>query len=164
MEGETVRLLMDIAFRAPEANALFEHGCRMLQGNAALQVAGIQFRRESQSSFLGSLVLNNPSNYCYFNSAVRALLWSLAGDSRNATEAQASSCQWGLSTAGLQAYRFVASLPARPHFLPGMLVWNIPLRGWVRAHAQQDCAECLAFFTPRFCPQVSAAYPLQATC
>ena len=46
MEGETVRLFMDIAFRAPEANALFEK-LSQLQGSAALQVAGIQFRPES---------------------------------------------------------------------------------------------------------------------
>ena len=46
MEGETVRLFMDVAFRAPEANALFEK-LSQLQGSAALQVAGIQFRRES---------------------------------------------------------------------------------------------------------------------
>eukprot|EP00439_Symbiodinium_sp_Y106_P050270 s2592_g6.t1 len=45
MEGETVRLFMDIAFRAPEANALFEK-LSQLQGSAALQVAGIQFRPE----------------------------------------------------------------------------------------------------------------------
>ena len=37
---------MDVAFRAPEANALFEK-LSQLQGSAALQVAGIQFRRES---------------------------------------------------------------------------------------------------------------------
>ena len=47
MEGETVRLLMDVAFRAPEANALYDCLCQ-LHGNAALIVAGIQYRKESQ--------------------------------------------------------------------------------------------------------------------
>eukprot|EP00439_Symbiodinium_sp_Y106_P062454 s5401_g9.t1 len=47
MKGETVRLLMDVAFRAPEANALYD-GLNQQQGNAALQVAGIQFWRESR--------------------------------------------------------------------------------------------------------------------
>ena len=161
MEGETVSLFMDVAFRAPEANALFEK-LSQLQGSAALQVAGIQFGVAATSScsaaahgsFLESLVLTNPSNYCYLNSAIRALLWTLSAVDRHYTEAQASSCHWGLTSAGLQAYRFLRSLPPRPHFLPGMLLWGMLFRGWARAHAQHDCAEFVTFVAARLCPQV----------
>ena len=71
----------------------------------------------AHGSFLGSLVLTNPSNYCYLNSAIRALLWTLSAVDRHFTEAQASSCHWGLTSAGLQAYRFLRNLPPSPHFL-----------------------------------------------
>ena len=156
MEGKTVRLFMDVAFSAPEANALFEK-LSQLQGSAALQVAGIQFRRESLQrppALQQLMALSWGYNPSYINSAIRALLWTLSAADRHYTEAQASSGRWGLTSAGLQAYRFLRSLPPRPHFLPGMLLWGMLFRGWARAHAQHDCAEFVAFVAARLCPQV----------
>ncbi|CAE7581974.1 unnamed protein product [Symbiodinium sp. CCMP2592] len=46
MEGQTVRVLMDVANRCSEANQLFDL-LTQLQGCAALQLAGVQFRRET---------------------------------------------------------------------------------------------------------------------
>ena len=43
MEGQTVRVMMDVAFRCPEAR-LYQL-LTTLQGNASLQVAGLQFRQ-----------------------------------------------------------------------------------------------------------------------
>ena len=44
MEGQTVRVMMDVAFRCPEATRLYQL-LTTLQGNASLQVAGLQFRQ-----------------------------------------------------------------------------------------------------------------------
>ena len=93
MEGNTVRLFMDVAFSAPEANALFEK-LSQLQGSAALQVAGIQFRRESLQrppALQQLMALSWGYNPSYINSAIRALLWTLSAADRHYTEAQASS-------------------------------------------------------------------------
>ena len=44
MEGQTVRVMMDVALRCPEATQLYQL-LATLQGNASLPVAGIQFRQ-----------------------------------------------------------------------------------------------------------------------
>ncbi|CAE7241161.1 Riok1 [Symbiodinium necroappetens] len=46
MEGQTVRVMMDIALRCPEATQLF-HGLSALQGNSSLQLVGLQFKRST---------------------------------------------------------------------------------------------------------------------
>ncbi|CAE7256942.1 unnamed protein product, partial [Symbiodinium sp. KB8] len=46
MEGQTVRVMMDIALRCPEATQLFQ-GLTALQGNSALQLVGLQFKRST---------------------------------------------------------------------------------------------------------------------
>eukprot|EP00439_Symbiodinium_sp_Y106_P029439 s6551_g3.t1 len=43
-EGQTVRVMMDVALRCPEATELYQL-LSTLQGNASLQVAGLQFRQ-----------------------------------------------------------------------------------------------------------------------
>ena len=115
MEGETVRLFMDVAFRAPGGQCSLREavpapGKRGSPGRGHPVSAGVaatpSCSAAAHGSFLGPLVLTNPSNYCYLNSAIRALLWSLSAADRHYTEAQASSGHWGLTSAGLQAYRF----------------------------------------------------------
>ena len=46
MEGQTVRVMMDIALWCPEADRMFQQ-LSALQGNAALQIVGLQFRRST---------------------------------------------------------------------------------------------------------------------
>ena len=133
MEGETVRLIMDVAFRAPEPTL-----CPSSKGVR---------RYRSQASSFGK---KHCSDLLLCSSSW--LFARVAAADRHHTEAQASSCRCGLTTAGLQAYRFLRSLPPRPRFLPGMLLWGILFGGWVRAHAQHDCAEFMAFVAARLCP------------
>ena len=87
MEGETVRLFMDVAFRAPEASVLYDCLCQ-LQRNA-LQVAGIQYRKESQRppalQQLMAISWGHSSSIIRLitaiSNAVRALLWALSRSS-----------------------------------------------------------------------------------
>ncbi|OLP90620.1 Serine/threonine-protein kinase RIO1 [Symbiodinium microadriaticum] len=46
MEGQTVRVMMDIALRCPEATQLFQ-GLTTLQGNSSLQLVWLQFKRST---------------------------------------------------------------------------------------------------------------------
>ena len=100
--------------------------------------------------WLRTLILNNPSNYCYFNAAVRSLLWA---QSSTRDTAQDVASETGFTNAGLQAIAFLRRLPSRPHFLPGMLLWRFVLAGWARAQHQHDCAEFLHHIASRLCPQ-----------
>ena len=100
--------------------------------------------------WLRTLILNNPSNYCYFNAAVRSLLWA---QSSTRDSAQDVASETGFTNAGLQAIAFLRRLPNRPHFLPGMLLWRFVLAGWARAQHQHDCAEFLHHIASRLCPQ-----------
>ncbi|CAE7946932.1 unnamed protein product [Symbiodinium sp. KB8] len=46
MQGQTVRVMMDIALRCPEATQLF-HCLSTLQGSSSLQLVGLQFKRST---------------------------------------------------------------------------------------------------------------------
>ena len=102
---------------------------------------------------LRTLILNNPSNYCYLNAAIRSLLWAHASA---IVSDQDVASEVGFTNAGSQALAFLHRLPNRPHFLPGMLLWRFMLAGWARAQQQHDCAEFLHHLVPRLCPQALA--------
>ena len=95
-------------------------------------------------------MLVNPSNWCYLNSAVRALLWAHVSD---ATSPQDVDAERGFSVAGAQAVRSIQANFDTPQFLPGMLPWRFMLSGWVRAQDQHDCAEFLHHLCRTMCPQ-----------
>ena len=75
-------------------------------------------------------MLVNPGNWCYLNSAVRALLWA---HTSNAASLQDVDSERGFSAAGVQATRSLHVTLATPQFLPGMLPWRFMLSGWARA-------------------------------
>ena len=48
MEGQTVRVIMDIALRCPDTTQMFQpQQLSALQGNSSLQLVGLQFRRST---------------------------------------------------------------------------------------------------------------------
>ena len=99
---------------------------------------------------LRSLTLANPGNWCYVNSAVRALLWAHVSE---ATSSQDVDSERGFTAAGAQAVRSLHGALATPQFLPGTLPWRFMLSGWASAQDQHDCAEFLHHLCRALCPQ-----------
>ena len=99
---------------------------------------------------LRCLKLANPSNWCYLNSAVRALLWAHISF---AVSSQDVDSERGFSVAGAQAIRTLHGTRDTPQFLPGMLPWRFMLSGWARPHDQHDCAEFMHHLCWTLCPQ-----------
>ena len=99
---------------------------------------------------LRSLKLLNPGNWCYLNSAIRAMLWAHTSD---AVSSQDVASERGFSVAGAQAIHTLREIPPTPLFLPGMLPWRFMLSGWARARDQHDCAEFLHHLCRKLCSQ-----------
>ena len=99
---------------------------------------------------LRSLKLVNPGNWCYLNSAVRALLWAHVSA---AVSPQDVDSERGFSVAGAQAIRSLHGTLNTRQFLPGMLPWRFMLSGWARARDQHDCEEFLHHLCRTLCPQ-----------
>ena len=99
---------------------------------------------------LRSLKLLNPGNWCYLNSAIKAVLWAHTSD---AVSPQDVASERGFSVAGAQAIHTLRDIPHAPQFLPGMLPWRFMLSGWARARDQHDCAEFLHHLCHTLCPQ-----------
>ena len=79
-----------------------------------------------------TLVLRNPSNYCYLNTVIRTLMWALALD---------PGLDESFGGAGLKFFKQLFKHNNKPMFLAGQLMFNFALRGWRSPSQQHDCAE-----------------------
>ena len=81
---------------------------------------------------LRTLVLRNTSNYCYINSVVRTLLWTIVLD---------PGLDDSFGSAGLTFLKQLLKHNSKPMLIAGQLMFSFALRGWRSPSQQHDCAE-----------------------
>ena len=79
-----------------------------------------------------TLILRNPSNYCYMNSVMRSLLWAITRD---------PSLDDTFGGAGLVFLKQLFQHRGKPVFLAGQMMFNFALCGWRSPAQQHDSAE-----------------------
>ena len=90
-----------------------------------------------------TLILRNPSNYCYMNAAFRTLLWALTLDAT----LDALCLRRGLSFA-----KFLFQRKDQSTLLAGQLGFAAFLQEWRSPKSQHDCAEFLHHVIRQFGP------------
>ena len=84
-QGAMVVLQLGVNFRKTEADQFYEK-LEQLMGQASLQLGGLQIRSSGDETHrahsVRTLILRNNANHCYASTAIRALLWAVAADSR----------------------------------------------------------------------------------
>ena len=156
MNGQVLTMVMDISFRAAKANELYGR-LEQLQGLAALQICGVQFRKEGYkrspgaqrlleltrtARLVGALTLRNPSNYCYMNVSVRGLLWAMLPWLDSAVH---------FTKSGREALRLLLQHNNQSVFIYGTPIWRMLLHRWEAASSQHDASEFLAFLLSKLC-------------
>ncbi|CAE7619130.1 unnamed protein product [Symbiodinium sp. CCMP2592] len=89
---------------------------------------------------LRTLILRNPSNYCYMNSVARSLLWTIVQD---------PTLDGSFGSAGLTFLKKLLQHNQQPVFIAGQLMFNFALRGWRSPAIQHDCAEFFSHIIDR---------------
>ena len=99
------------------------------QGELSEVAGGSELGRDAS---MRTLILRNPSNYCYMNSLMRSLLWAITRD---------PSLDDTFVGAGLVFLQQLFRHRGKPVFLAGQMMFNFALRGWRSPAQQHDSAE-----------------------
>ena len=138
----TSTFLLEVGLRASgveTAWAILE----MISGLSALQVIGLQIRREGlrrgglanevqKLMCLYRLVLHNPSNQCYLNAFAYMYLWC---------HCRLEAPEYQLFGTKIQAWRDVLYTAQRPLTISRLPSWRSLLRGWRQPASQHDVAD-----------------------
>ena len=149
----TTRFMLEIGLRADGVMDVWK-GLEALQGLAALQIVGMQLRRDGLAALqfggghsadagrtLG-LILNNPTQHCYINSFVLAWLWIFG--LLEAPEAQFFGDH-------VQAWRDVL-YSHTPITVYRLTSWTRLFRGWHAPASQHDAADFITHVMRRMQP------------
>ncbi|CAE7214910.1 unnamed protein product [Symbiodinium sp. CCMP2592] len=125
MSGQVLTMVMDVSFRKASANELYGE-LEKLQGLAALQLCGVQFRKEGfKRSPAAQRLLE-----------LMGLLWTMA-------DHLDSSAMF--TKTGREALRLILQHKDKPVHIFGIPIWRMLLHSWGAPQSQHDAAEFLAF-------------------